>query len=229
MLEPDDSGYSSSPFYRTLTAHVPVLINGEYLKSINHQYNMRLGLLSSARGSRKGQSAEADRLICAASRIREAKIRDLFYKAAHYIGRLCVSLNARTFLIGHNKYWKQGYPFRRDDTQNFVQIPYSLFAQILSTVLPRYVVAFALQEESYTSKADFLSGDDIPVYGQEKGTPVFSGKRFHRGLYRSKDRQTVLNADVNGATNTIRKAFPDAFGNGASQRPDLRSKSAVMC
>lgn len=191
-------------------AHDPVLISGKYLKSLNRQYNRRLGLLSSVRGSRKGQSAEADRLVCAASRLRSAKIRDLFYKTAHYIGRLCASLDAGTFILGHNRYWKQGCPFRRDDAQNFVQIPYSLFAQILSTVLPRYGVAFALQEESYTSKADFLSGDDIPVYGQEKGTPVFSGKRVHRGLYRSKDG-TVLNADVNGAANILRKAVPDAF------------------
>jgi len=191
-------------------AHDPVLISGKYLKSLNRQYNRRLGLLSSVRGSRKGQSAEADRLVSAASRLRDAKIRDLFYKTAHYIGRLCASLDAGTFILGHNRYWKQGCPFRRDDAQNFVQIPYSLFAQVLSTVLPRYGVVFALQEESYTSRADFLSGDDIPVYGQEKGTPVFSGKRVHRGLYRSKDG-TVLNADVNGAANILRKAVPDAF------------------
>ena len=39
---------------------------------------------------------------------------------------------------------------------------------------------------------------------------TFSGKRIHRGLYRSKDG-TVMNADVNGAANIIRKEYPEAF------------------
>ena len=39
------------------------------------------------------------------------------------------------------------------------------------------------QEESYTSKADFLSNDNIPSLGDKKTS--FSGKRKGRGLYQS--------------------------------------------
>lgn len=56
----------------------------------------------------------------------------------------------------------------------------------------------------------FLSMDVIPVYGKEEGTPSFSGRRIHRGLYRSQDG-TLLNGDINGAANILRKAFPNAF------------------
>lgn len=52
--------------------------------------------------------------------------------------------------------------------------------------------------------------DVIPVYGKEEGTPSFSGRRIHRGLYRSQDG-TLLNGDINGAANILRKAFPNAF------------------
>ena len=54
--------------------------------------------------------------------------------------------------------------------------------------------------------------DDIPVYGQVKGTPNFSGKRKHRGLYIS-NHGTKINADVNAASNIIRKVVPNAFQN----------------
>jgi putative transposase len=39
----------------------------------------------------------------------------------------------------------------------------------------------------------------------------FSGKRIKRGLYRASDGR-LINADINGAGNTIRKVAPDAFG-----------------
>ena len=66
------------------------------------------------------------------------------------------------------------------------------------------------QEESYTSKASFLDGDIIPVYGKTDAQADFSGKRVHRGLYRTKEG-TVLNADINGSANILRKCVPDAF------------------
>ena len=63
-----------------------------------------------------------------------------------------------------------------------------------------------MAEESYTSKADFLLADVIPVYRKEKGEPIFSGKRIRRGLYRSGNGQ-IFNADVNGAANILRKHY----------------------
>ena len=63
-------------------------------------------------------------------------------------------------------------------------------------------------EESYTSKASFLDNDDIPAFdGKEH---QFSGKRKTRGCYVSRDGINI-NADVNGASNIIRKALPQAF------------------
>ena len=39
-----------------------------------------------------------------------------------------------------------------------------------------------VQEESYTSRANFLGLDSIPVYGKTDKDPVFTGKRIKRGL-----------------------------------------------
>ena len=62
-------------------------------------------------------------------------------------------------------------------------------------------------EESYTSKASFLDLDPLPKHTQ---APGFSGKRIKRGLYQAANRR-IINADVNGAYNIIRKGKPDAF------------------
>ncbi|MDU3791829.1 MAG: hypothetical protein E7G55_15840, partial [Erysipelotrichaceae bacterium] len=48
--------------------------------------------------------------------------------------------------------------------------------------------------------------DQIPVYGNDV-THTFTGKRIKRGLYRSKNG-ILMNADINGASNIIRKVYP---------------------
>ena len=55
--------------------------------------------------------------------------------------------------------------------------------------------------------------DDIPTYKQGDGTKYqFSGKRIHRGLYKS-GNGTVMNADINWASNILRKEYMHAFDN----------------
>lgn len=81
---------------------------------------------------------------------------------------------------------------------------------ILINTAAKYGIPVVLQEESYTSKAGFLDGDAIPVYGDMAPVPEFSGKRTKRGLYRAEDG-TAINADINGASNIIRKAYPYAY------------------
>lgn len=75
-------------------------------------------------------------------------------------------------------------------------------------------IKLLISEESYTSLASFLDGDFIPTYAyKDADSVVFSGKRIKRGLYRSKD-ETLINADVNGSCNIMRKAIPNAFADG---------------
>ncbi|MCR2823555.1 hypothetical protein [Lederbergia panacisoli] len=69
----------------------------------------------------------------------------------------------------------------------------------------RYGIEFFRQEESYTSQSSFLDEDPIPEYDKKvKEKRTFSGKRVFRGLYRT-SRSILVNADLNGAANTLRK------------------------
>lgn len=67
-------------------------------------------------------------------------------------------------------------------------------------------ITIIVREESYTSKASALDNDTIPNHG-DKVIPKFSGCRVKRGLYKAK--HGVLNADVNGALNILRKETGD--------------------
>ncbi len=64
-----------------------------------------------------------------------------------------------------------------------------------------------LQEESYTSKCSFLDSEKICKHEE------YLGRRIKRGLFRS-GNGVLINADVNGSYNIMRKAIPNAFANG---------------
>ena len=66
-------------------------------------------------------------------------------------------------------------------------------------------------EESYTSRASFLSLDPIPTYGDESKDIKFSGYRESRGMYKLKGSKTTINADVSGSYNIMRKVIPEIF------------------
>ncbi len=59
------------------------------------------------------------------------------------------------------------------------------------------------QEESYSSKCSFL--DNEPIKHHKK----YLGRRITRGLFKS-TTGTIINADVNGAYNILKKAFLNA-------------------
>ncbi len=116
--------------------------------------------------------------------------------------------NVNVVIMGHNVFQKQKISIGHVNNQNFVQLPFSVLADMLRYKLAEAGITFVLTEESYTSKADFLAGDSIPVYNKETvDTYQFSGKRIERGLYRHSDG-TITNADVNGSANILRKVFP---------------------
>jgi transposase len=75
----------------------------------------------------------------------------------------------------------------------------------------RYGLIYTEQEESYTSKASAVDGDEIPVYNADNPkTYHFSGRRIKRGLYRTKDGHLV-NSDLNGSLNIGRKSKHNGF------------------
>ncbi len=142
---------------------------------------------------------------------RNSRIKDFCHKASRAIIDEAVKLDIDTIILGKNIGQKQAINIGRVNNQNFVSLPHGIFLKQLEYKAKAVGINFVVTEESYTSKASFIDNDKIPVY--KKDTPCnydFSGKRIKRGLYRSK-HGLIINADVNGAGNIIRKVVPDAF------------------
>lgn len=202
----------------TLTSNqkgfVPLLVNGRTAKSINQFYNKRKAeLQSKLKGNRK-TSPRIQRL----TRSRNQKIDNYLHHASRFIVNHLVKKGIGTLVIGKNAQWKQEIALGKQTNQNFVAIPHSRFIDMLTYKCALVGIKVLITEESYTSKASFLDNDPIPTYGEDEASSVvFSGKRKARGLYKSKNG-TLINADVNGSYNIMKKAIPNAFADGIESR-----------
>ncbi len=187
---------------------IPLLINGRPLKSINQFYNKRSSKLQSQlRGNRK-TSSRIQRL----TRCRNQKVDNYLHQASRTIVNILVAQQIGTLVIGKNAQWKTEIDLGKQTNQNFVSIPHARLIEMLEYKAFLVGIKVIVQEESYTSRANFLGLDPIPVHGETKTEPVFTGKRIKR-LYKTSTNQ-LINSDVNGAYNILRKAIPNAFSDG---------------
>ncbi len=185
------------------------MINGRPLKSINQYYNKVKSFLQSLLP--KNESSIRLKKLC---NKREFKINDYLQKASRLIIDTLINEKIGTLIIGHNQDWKQNINIGKRNNQNFVQIPYNKLIKMLSYKAEMVGIKVILTEESYTSKASFMDNDSLPVYKKgQKNQVTFSGKRVKRGLYRTL-RKRLINADVNGSLNIMRKAVPNVFDYG---------------
>ena len=95
---------------------------------------------------------------------RNRRIKDQFHKISRQIADYAKDNHVDVVIMGHNVFQKQEIDIGHVNNQNFVQIPMTIFAGMLKYKLAAYGIRFAITEESYTSKADFLALDPIPVY-----------------------------------------------------------------
>jgi putative transposase len=187
---------------------LPRIVNGRPVKSINQFYNKRRAQLQGHLGN-YNTSHRLERLTTRRTR----RIDHELHTASRRIIDLLVAEGIGTLVIGKNPLWKQEANMGRRNNQNFVCIPHARFIAMLRYKAELVGIRVILTEESYTSKASFLDGDPLPVYGSAE-VPSFSGRRVKRGLYRAADG-TPIHADVNGAYNIIRKVAPEAFAQGS--------------
>ena len=186
----------------------PFLIKGTPLKSINQLYNKRLAYYKSIAKTVNG--VDYTNRMYYLTRKRNNQIKDYIQKTTSYIANYAKDHDINIVVIGHNKLQKQKIDIGKINNQNFVQIPTTMLINQLQYKLNRLGIELLVIEESYTSKASFENLDYLPTYGEEVAAS-FSGKRIHRGLYKTNGKRPV-NADVNGAANILRKAFPNVRG-----------------
>lgn len=178
----------------------PRVVNGRPLKSINQFYNKRKAQLQSQLPDHRKSSNRISEL----SHKRNRQVNHYLHNASRQIIDHLVAEAIGTLVIGKNKNWKQASNMGRQNNQNFVSIPHARLIEMLSYKAKLAGINIVTTEESYTSKCSFL---DLEPIGKKE---TYVGQRIKRGLFRASNG-TLINADVNGSGNIIRKVVPNAF------------------
>ena len=181
------------------------IIDGRRLKSINQWYNKYNAKLQSIKDKQHfgyGLTERQKKIL----RKRNNRVNDYISKVAKKIINYCIKNNIGNLVCGYNVTFQKNGGLDKNVNQNFVNVPYGNFREKLTYLCKLNNIVFTEQEESYTSKSSFWDKDEIPIYNDDNPKEYkFSGKRIKRGLYKTKTGK-LLNADVNGALNILRKS-----------------------
>lgn len=196
-----DLGVNNLASIVTNVSKKAILIDGRKLKSINQYYNKKKSKIQQQ--LKKTNGKENSRRLMSLTRKRNNKVKDYLHKASKEIINICLEDNITTLIVGHNDGWRQNTNLGKRNNQNFVSIPFETFISMLRYKSERQGLRFVEVNESHTSKCS--SFDLEPV---EHHDP-YVGKRVKRGLFKTKDG-ILLNADINGSYNIMRKVKGDA-------------------
>ena len=181
------------------------IIDGKKLKSINQWFNKEKARLQSIKDKQKyGKKPTLRQKYLYSSR--NNKVNDYMSKTARKIINYCLENNIGTLVCGYNETFQRNSNIGKANNQTFVNIPFGKLREKLEYLCKLYGLRFIEQEESYTSKSSFFDMDILPKFEADKSqTYSFLGKRIKRGLYQT-SKGYILNADVNGALNILRKS-----------------------
>ncbi|MEN8220907.1 MAG: transposase [Pseudomonadota bacterium] len=185
----------------------PFIIDGRRLKSVNAYYNKRKAKMQSKLSKRgKKWSRKLQRL----TNWRNAVVNDYIHKATSIVVKTCALNGISKVVVGDVVKSLNQINLGKRTNQNFVNLALGQFVDKLGYKLGSHGIELVVANESYTSKASFLDDDKMPkrYNPKAKNKSAFSGKRVKRGLYQSSDG-TLVNADVNGAFNILRKTDSD--------------------
>ncbi len=182
---------------------VPLLVSGRPLKAINQGYNQHRAELQ----SRLKADQHTSRQLEAMTDHRNRRLQTELHRCSRLIIDTLLKAGIGTLVIGKNAGWKQEVNLGSRTNQNFVSIPHAQFIDMLTYKARLVGIRVIVTDESYTSKCSFL---DLEPIGQHD---VYAGKRVKRGLFRARDGR-LIQADVNGSYNILRKVVPNAFANG---------------
>jgi len=184
---------------------LPMIINGKGLKSINKFYNKKISHYQGI-AKRMNNMYYTNRMNNITLK-RNNLINNIIHKASKIVVDYALCLDINTIIIGNNKDWKRNSPMSKRVNQSFVGIPHQDFIRKIIYKANNVGIKVILTEESYTSGTSFLD-NELP-------TKEFYNKsrRVFRGLFKSNIGK-LINADLNGAFQIIRKVFPNVKADG---------------
>ncbi|MFX1500647.1 MAG: RNA-guided endonuclease InsQ/TnpB family protein [Promethearchaeota archaeon] len=185
----------------------PIIISGRILKSINQYWNKRKARLYSIKD--KQELKWTDRLDKITIK-RNSVVKDYLHKTAQFVVGYCVQNQIGNICLGKLNNIKQNIRMGTRNNQNFVNIPIQKLKHMIIYKAQLLGIKVHEVEESYTSKCSSLDLEPIQKH------QTYVGRRITRGLFQGSNY--ILNADVNGALNILRKVVGDDFIQDLSDR-----------
>jgi putative transposase len=176
------------------------LICGRSLKSKNSYYHQRISYFQSIRMKQTGNERFRN-----TNRIRrlQKKRQDIVHNTLHQASRAILNLAKKhqvgTIVIGDLKGIKQ-----ESSLKSFVQIPIGRLVELITYKAELDGRIVIRQKESYTSG---VSAFDLEEINKENYNKT---RRIKRGLFQS-ESGLLVNADVNGSLNILRKQMKECI------------------
>ena len=126
------------------------------------------------------------------------------HKASKLLIDLAISYDVGKIVIGYNKDWKNEVNIGQRNNQTFVSIPFLTFVNNVSYKAKLNGIEVIFTEESYTSGTSYIDRE-LPIKENYN-----KNRRIHRGLFKS-NNGTLLNSDVNGSYQILKKVIGDYF------------------
>lgn len=189
-----------------VTDSFPLIYSGRTCKSVNQNYNKISSSLRSIRDNKKEinerrhwNDSQLNKILV----YRNNFIHDYFHKVSRHIVNYLIKNQIGNVVIGLNRNWKDSISIGKRNNQNFLSLPHSKLFDLIKYKCDMVGIHVVEQEESYTSKCDSLAKESVENHKN------YLGNRVKRGLFQSSTGR-LINADVNGALNILRKVIGDS-------------------
>ncbi len=223
-----DSGIDNAFVCVSNTNHRPLIINGRSLKSVNQFYNKKKAELQALQAkyhqletiinTKQGEKSiyKQTKAQLTLTNWRNKKIMTFAHKASKCIVNYALNCDANTIIIGKNNNGKRSSNMGKKNNQNFIGIPHTKMIDLITYKANLAGITVITTNESYTSQTSFLDNEKPCWQNGNKSrkkqglSPI--NRRIHRGLFKS-NHNYLINADVNGAYQIMRKVFPNVSFN----------------
>ena len=187
-------------FMTCVSKDTTFIINGKQIKSLNQYYNKNISKLKSLRDLSKDKTFNKCK-IQILNLNRRNRLLNHLHKITKYLTQFCVAHKIGKIVCGYNEKWKESIALGKKLNQKFVSIPFYKLINLLKYKCKMIGIEFITIDESYTSKCSSLDLEPLNKHETYLGTRIF------RGLFKTTSK--VLNADINGAINILRKYLKD--------------------
>lgn len=172
-----------------------IIFSGKHIKSKNAYYNKEIARLTSIvmKQCKNSKHFRRTKQIIKLQTKRNNYIKDQIHKISKNIVELALIMDCNTIVIGDFSGIKQ-----ENHAKSFVQIPQQELVKKIKYKAELVGLKVIMVNESYTSGCSAIDLEEINKANYNKS------RRITRGLFKTNNGM-LINADVNGALNILRK------------------------